>query len=64
LNIYDTKVVVCINCEKAIGEIEFDAMIIHSLCGPCKLLLAKDSKTLYIENYFLNTSRIKISQVV
>jgi len=64
LNIYDTKVIVCINCEKAIGEVEFDAMIIHSLCGQCTLLLAKDDDMLYTSSYYQNRSRIKISQVV
>lgn len=64
MNIYDTKVIVCINCEKAIGEVEFDAMMIHSLCGRCKLLLAKDDDVLYTASYYQNRSGIKISQVV
>jgi len=39
LNIYDTKVIVCSNCKKAIGEVEFDAQIPSSICGFCTSLL-------------------------
>jgi len=35
LNIYDTKVVRCVICDKPIGEIEFDAEIIRPKCGQC-----------------------------
>jgi len=35
LNIYDTKVVRCVICDKSIGEIEFDAEIIRPKCGQC-----------------------------
>jgi len=39
LNIYDTKVIVCSNCKKAIGEIDFDAQIPSSICGFCNSIL-------------------------
>lgn len=35
LNIYDTKQLVCLKCEKFIGEIDYDAKISHSYCGKC-----------------------------
>jgi len=35
LNIYDTKTIRCIECEKPIGEIDYDAKVIHPRCGKC-----------------------------
>ena len=36
LNIYDTKVISCIECDTQIGEIDFDANVIHPICGQCE----------------------------
>jgi len=35
LNIYDTKTVRCIECDKPIGEIDYDADVIGPICGQC-----------------------------
>ncbi len=35
LNIYDTKTVRCLKCDNCIGEIDFDARVIRSICGQC-----------------------------
>jgi hypothetical protein len=33
LNLYDTKTIRCVICQKAIGEVDFDAEIIRPKCG-------------------------------
>ena len=35
LNIYDEKPVVCVECNRCIGEVEYDAEIIRPKCGKC-----------------------------
>ncbi len=35
LNIYDTKTIRCIECDQPIGEIDYDAKVIHPRCGKC-----------------------------
>ena len=35
LNIYDTKTIRCIECDKPIGEIDYDANVISPICGKC-----------------------------
>ncbi len=35
LNIYDTRTISCIQCDKPIGEIDFDANVIRPICGQC-----------------------------
>ncbi len=35
LNIYDTKTIRCSICQKAIGEVDFDAEIIRPKCAQC-----------------------------
>ena len=35
LNLYDTKIIHCVQCDKVIGEIDFDARIIRPICGHC-----------------------------
>lgn len=35
LNLYDTKTIKCAICQKAIGEVDFDAEIIRPKCGQC-----------------------------
>ena len=36
LNIYDTRTISCIQCDKPIGEIDFDANVIRPICGQCE----------------------------
>ena len=36
LNIYDTKTISCIECDKQIGEIDYDANVIRPICGQCE----------------------------
>ena len=35
LNLYDTKTIRCIQCDKPIGEIDYDANVVHPTCGQC-----------------------------
>ena len=35
LNIYDTKMISCIECDKQIGEIDYDANVTNPICGQC-----------------------------
>ena len=35
MNIYDTKQIYCIRCEKSIGEVDYESKIINALCGKC-----------------------------
>ncbi|MBS3921922.1 MAG: hypothetical protein KGZ37_02070 [Nitrosarchaeum sp.] len=60
MNIYDTKIVTCITCQKAIGEIELDSTMINPLCGYCSLIEEKLHNT--VKNH-QNNFRIKIGQV-
>lgn len=50
---YDTKIVICVNCKKPIGEIELDSTMDNPLCGQCALE----------ESFSMTKSRIKIAQV-
>ncbi|CAD6514955.1 conserved hypothetical protein [metagenome] len=35
MNIYDTKTVRCVICDKPIGEVDYDAELIRPKCGQC-----------------------------
>ncbi|MCH9042033.1 MAG: hypothetical protein IIB80_07760 [Thaumarchaeota archaeon] len=35
MNLYDTKVIRCVRCEKDLGEIDYDANVIRPMCGQC-----------------------------
>lgn len=35
MNLYDTKLIYCSKCEKAIGEVEYDCEITYLICGKC-----------------------------
>lgn len=61
MNIYDTKVIVCIVCKKAIGEIEFDSTMLNPLCGQCSSFEEKIHATV---KFYQDDSRIKIGQAV
>ncbi len=41
MNLYDTKSIVCSQCGKAIGEIEYDSEVKFPKCGRCFLLKSK-----------------------
>ncbi|QLH10478.1 hypothetical protein [Nitrosarchaeum sp. AC2] len=60
MNIYDTKIVACIACQKAIGEIEFDSTMINPLCGYCSSIEDK----LHTSKNHQENFRIKIGQAV
>lgn len=59
MNIYDTKIVSCIACQKAIGEIEFDSTMINPLCGYC----SSTEEKLHTSKNHQDNFRIKIGQV-
>jgi len=61
LNIYDTKIVVCMICKKAIGEIELDSIMIGPLCGQCASI---EDKTYNTVKYQQDDFGIKTGQVV
>jgi len=61
LNIYDTKVIVCISCKKAIGEIEFDSTMVNPLCGQCS---SSEEKIHVTVKHYQGDSIIKIGQAV
>jgi len=37
MNLYDTKSIVCSQCGRAIGEIEYDSEVKFPQCGRCYL---------------------------
>ena len=39
MNLYDTKIIRCIKCDKHIGEIDYDAEVMRPECGHCANLL-------------------------
>lgn len=47
LNIYDTKVIRCIRCNKCLGELDYDAEVIRPLCGQCANPLPEGDDILY-----------------
>ena len=61
MNIYDTKIVVCTTCKKAIGEIELDSIMMSSLCGQCASI---EDKTHNIVKYQQDDFGVKTGQVV
>jgi hypothetical protein len=54
LNIYDKKSIHCYNCNRFIGEIDYDAVITMPKCGRCANPLPEDDddKVLCIVNKF------------
>jgi hypothetical protein len=55
MNIYDTKSVHCSKCDKFIGEIEFDAIVILPKCGKCADPIPEgDDKFAYLKSRYSN----------
>lgn len=54
MNIYDTRPIRCVICQKAIGEVDFDAEIIRPKCGQCAnpILDTKDKMPYLIYHWF------------
>jgi hypothetical protein len=52
LNLYDTKPISCVICEKSIGEIDCDAKVINPLCGQCANPLPEGDKIIYTVSHF------------
>ncbi len=53
MNIYDKKSIHCYNCDRFIGEIDYDAEVTLPKCGRCANPLPEgDDKVLYIVNKF------------
>lgn len=53
MNIYDKKSVYCSKCDRFIGEIDVDAVVVLPKCGKCaNPLLEGDDKAQYIVSKF------------
>ncbi len=52
MNIYDTKTVVCHQCKRCIGEVDYDALVIRPLCGQCANPLPEGDKILYVVSHY------------
>lgn len=51
MNIYDKKSIHCSQCDRFIGEIDYDAVVTLPKCGRCANPLPEgDDKVLYIVN--------------
>jgi len=55
LNLYDTKIIHCVTCDKCVGEVDYDAEITQPKCGYCvNLIPAGDDKISYTVNSIKN----------
>lgn len=54
MNIYDTKIISCVQCNNNIGEIDFDAEVILPKCGKCADPMPEGDKILYTVSHFQN----------
>ena len=53
MNIYDTKSIYCSKCDKFIGEIDFDAVVILPKCGRCADPIPEgDDKVSYLRSRY------------
>ncbi len=57
LNIYDTKIIHCIECDKQIGEIDYDVNVICAICGQC------DDPRLDVKDQLLYRKKIPANQI-
>ena len=65
MNLYDMKSIHCCKCDKFIGEIECDAVVVFSECGQCANPLPEgDDKALYtINKYKINPKSLELVAV-
>ena len=54
LNLYDTRVIRCVRCNKCLGELEYDAEVIRPLCGQCANPLPEGDDILYTMSHMNN----------
>lgn len=67
MNIYDKKSVHCSNCDRFIGEIDCDAVVILPKCGKCANPMPEgDDKVQYIVGKFNKnpSSLVSVEHVV
>ncbi|TLX68176.1 MAG: hypothetical protein E6L02_01315 [Thaumarchaeota archaeon] len=58
MNMYDMKSIHCSICDKFIGEVDFDAVVVLPKCGHCANPLPEgEDKVLYIVNKFNKNSK-------
>ena len=57
MNIYDTMSIYCSKCKISIGEVDWDAKVIHPLCGKCANPLPEGDKILYTISHFQTNSK-------
>jgi hypothetical protein len=63
MNIYDKKSVRCSNCDRFIGEIDYDAIVTLPKCGRCANPLPEgDDKVQYIVSKFNKNPKDLVSQ--
>jgi hypothetical protein len=58
MNLYDTKQLFCVKCEKFIGEVDSDAKIINALCGNCANPLPEGDIILYTISNFQSQKQL------
>jgi len=46
MNIYDTRIVHCVECDTSIGELDEDAQVLQPKCGNCVKLMEKTKNNL------------------
>jgi hypothetical protein len=55
LNLYDTRIIRCVRCQKCLGELDYDAEVMRPLCGQCANPLPEnDDKIMYTINNIKN----------
>ena len=56
MNIYDTKSIHCSKCEKFIGEIDYDAIVILPKCKKCADQLPEENDTIHVTSKYKEIS--------
>jgi hypothetical protein len=55
MNIYDTRQIRCVTCDKAIGEVEMDAEITNPQCEACTNHLPQgDDQFMHVRSFYLS----------
>ena len=63
MNIYDMKSIRCSNCDRFIGEIDYDAVVTLPKCGRCANPLPEgDDKVQYIVSKFNKNPKDLVTQ--